>query len=184
VNTAAIILAGGASRRMGSPKALLTLNGVSFADGLIAAFAPCDEVVVVLGHDAERIRAGISRTATFVVNPNPERGQLSSLQCGLEAVSDADAVFFTPVDYPAIGARTVRLLLAHAGRFAMPRFEGRRGHPVLLNRELARELLLCETSARDVIRAHDPVYVDVDDPGILEDVDDPASYARLQECSR
>ena len=48
----------------------------------------------------------------------------------------------------------------------------------------SRKLLLCETSARDVIRAHDPVYVDVDDPGILEDVDDPASYARLQECSR
>jgi molybdenum cofactor cytidylyltransferase len=169
---------------MGSPKALLTLNGVSFADGLIAAFAPCDEVVVVLGHDAERIRTGITRPARFIVNPNPELGQLSSLQCGLKAVPDADAIFFTPVDYPAIHPRTVRLLLAHAGTFAMPRFEGRRGHPVLLDRKLARELLLCETSARDVIRAHDPVYVDVDDPGILEDVDDPASYARLQECTR
>ena len=47
-----------------------------------------------------------------------------------------------------------------------------------------KQLLVCDTSARDVIRAHDPVYVDVDDPGILEDIDDPASYARLQECGR
>jgi molybdenum cofactor cytidylyltransferase len=184
VRTAAIILAGGASRRMGSPKALLTLNGITFADGLIDAFADCDELVVVLGYDAERIRAGISRFARFVVNPNPELGQLSSLKCGLKAVPDADAIFFTPVDYPAISRGTVSLLLDHAGAFAMPRFEGRRGHPVLLDREISRELLACETSARDVIRAHDPVYVDVSDPGILEDVDDPASYARLQECSR
>jgi len=66
----------------------------------------------------------------------------------------------------------------------MPRFEGRRGHPVLLDREMVEKLLVCETSARDVIRAHDPVYVDVDDPGILDDIDDPASYARLQECGR
>jgi CTP:molybdopterin cytidylyltransferase MocA len=66
----------------------------------------------------------------------------------------------------------------------MPRFEGGRGHPVLLNREMAGEILASNTSARDVVRAHDPVYVDVGDPGILEDVDDPASYARLQECGR
>ena len=114
---------------MGSPKALLPLNGTTFADGLIDAFAPCDDVIVVLGHDAQRIRAGISRPARFVVNPNPELGQLSSLQCGLRAVTGADAVFFTPVDYPAISRRTVELLLARSGTFAMPRFEGRRGHP-------------------------------------------------------
>lgn len=169
---------------MGSPKALLTLNETTFTDGLIDAFAPCDDIVVVLGYDSVRIRAGISRTARFVINLAPELGQLSSLQCGLKAVPDADAILFTPVDYPAIRRQTVSLLLQHAGAFAMPRFEGRRGHPVLLDRQTAGEIVACETSARDVIRAHDPIYVDVDDPGILEDVDDPASYARLQERSR
>jgi molybdenum cofactor cytidylyltransferase len=169
---------------MGAPKALLTLNGMTFADGLIRAFAACDDVVIVLGYDADRIQAGISRPVRFVINPTPELGQLSSLQCGLEATANADAIFFTPVDYPAISQETVRLLLNHAGSFAMPRFEGRRGHPVLLNRQMASEISACNTSARDVIRAHDPIYVDVPDPGILEDVDDPAAYARLQECGR
>jgi molybdenum cofactor cytidylyltransferase len=167
---------------MGSPKALLSYRGRTFADALIEAFSICDETVVVLGHDSSRIRAGITGRVRFAVNPHPEHGQLTSLQCGLRAVPQADAVFFTPVDYPAIQLSTVARLLPHAGSFAMPRYNGRRGHPVLINRDLIQELLTCETNARDVIRAHDPVYVEVDDAGILEDVDDPAAYARLQEA--
>lgn len=168
---------------MGSPKALLQYRGETFVDRLIGVFSPCDKVVVVLGHNADTIRNGMKRRATIVINPDPERGQLSSLQCGLSAVADADAVFFTPVDYPAIEASTVRALLPLAGTFAMPRYQGRRGHPVLIDRELVGELLACQTAARDIIRAHDPQYIDVNDPGILEDVDDPAAYARLMEAS-
>lgn len=182
MRTAAIILAGGASTRMGSPKALLLYRGKTFADSLIATFERCDQTVVVLGYDAARIQAGIRTDATFIINPNPEQGQLSSLQCGLRAVAHADAVFFTPVDYPAIRADTVDRLLPFAGSFAMPRYDGRRGHPVLIGRAMADELLACTTSARDVMRSHDPIYVDVDDGGILEDVDDPAAYVRLQEA--
>ena len=181
MKTAAIILAGGASRRMGSPKALLSYKGKNFINTLIDVFTPCDETVVVLGYDADRVRAGTTSPATIVVNPYPERGQLSSLQCGLAAVRQADAVLFTPVDYPAISSGTVVQLLPYAGAFAMPRYEGRRGHPVLINRQLVEEIIGCNTSARDVIRAHEPVYVEVDDPGILEDVDDPAAYARLTQ---
>jgi molybdenum cofactor cytidylyltransferase len=166
---------------MGSPKALLQYRGETFIDRLIGVFSPCDEVVVVLGHHADTIRNGMKRRATVVVNPDPERGQLSSLQCGLSTVADADAVFFTPVDYPAIEASTIRALFPLAGTFAMPRYQGRRGHPVLIDRGLQTELLACRTAARDVIRAHEPQYVDVNDSGILEDVDDPAAYARLME---
>lgn len=179
MKTAAIILAGGASRRMGSPKALLPYKGKNFINTLIDVFAQCDQTVVVLGHDADRVRSGITSPATIAVNSHPERGQLSSLQLGLAAVAQADAVLFTPVDYPAISSETVARLLPYAGEFAMPRYQGRRGHPVLINRTLVQEMLACKTSARDVIRAHTPVYVEVNDPGILEDVDDPAAYARL-----
>ena len=168
---------------MGSPKALLPYRGETFVDRLIGVFSPCDEVVVVLGHDAGIIRDGMKRQATIVVNPEPERGQLSSLQCGLSAVADADAVFFTPVDYPAIEPSTIRALLPLAGTFAMPRYQGRRGHPVLIDRELLAELMACRTAARDIIRAHESQYVDVNDSGILEDVDDPAAYARLVEAA-
>lgn len=170
---------------MGSPKALLQYRDESFVDCLIRIFTPCDETIVVLGHDSDRVRAGVKRPATFVVNPSPERGQLTSLQCGLQAAGSAEAVFFTPVDYPAIDASTIDRMLPLAGSFAMPRYQGRRGHPVLIGRDLIDELLACATSARDVIRSHEPVYVDVDDAGILEDVDDPEAYMRLlkgQEC--
>ncbi len=168
---------------MGSPKALLTYRGQTFLDRQIELFRPCDRIVVVLGHSAERIRAGVVRPATFVVNPNPELGQLSSLQCGLHAAFDVDVVLFTPVDYPAIHPDTVTRLLAVDAPFAMPRYQGRRGHPVMVGREMVDELLACQTNARDVIRAHEPFYLDVDDAGILEDIDDPAAYARLQEAS-
>lgn len=168
---------------MGTSKALLPYRDSTFVGCLIRAFATCDETIVVLGHESDRIRAGIAEPASFVVNPNPERGQLSSLQCGLRAVAHFDAVLFTPVDYPAIQAETVVQLLQHAGEFAMPRYRDRRGHPVLIGRELLAELLACQTNARDVIRAHHPRYIDVDDAGILEDIDDPAAYARLQAAT-
>ena len=168
---------------MGSPKPLLTYRGITFLDRQIDLFQSGDETIVVLGYDADRIRAGATRPATFVVNPNPGYGQLSSLQCGLRAAPEAEVVLFTPVDCPAVQFETVNRLLRADAPFAMPRYEGRRGHPVKVGREIVKELLACETNARDVIRAHEPYYLDVADPGILEDVDDPAAYLRLCEAS-
>lgn len=170
---------------MGSPKALLTYRGETFLDRLIGIFSGvCDQTIVVLGHNHESILNQLQRKneAEFVINPDPERGQLSSLQCGLRAANAAGAIFFTPVDYPAFEPATVRALLPYAGTFVMPRYKGTRGHPVLIDRNLADKLLACETMARDVIRAHTPKYVEVEDPGILDDIDDPAAYARLEEA--
>ena len=73
---------------MGTPKALLPLGGETFLDRLIRLFAAGRIApIVVLGHHAAQIQSGIQRgaQATFVVNPDPERGMLSSLQCGLQA---------------------------------------------------------------------------------------------------
>lgn len=188
---AGLILAAGASRRMGRPKPLLELDGETFLDRLIGAFVPhCAPVLVVLGHNAEIIRHAIQRggQVRFVLNPAPERGQLSSLQCGLREVpADAEAVIFTPVDLPAILPATVGALVEamreSAAGLVVPTFEGRHGHPVGLRRSLFAELLElpASASARDVIRRHAGAtrYVAVDDPGILRDVDDPAGYERL-----
>lgn len=188
---AGLILSGGASRRMGSPKALLLTEGQTFADRLIDVFSnACAPVIFVLGHDAQHIRTSILRAqqTRFVVNPDPERGMLSSLQCGLRAVTQ-DAVIFTPVDYPAIRSATLNAISEafrkHRAPVTIPRYEGERGHPVCISRQLIDELLAlpATSQARDVTRAyrHATEFVDVDDPGITCDIDFPEDYRALQE---
>jgi molybdenum cofactor cytidylyltransferase len=195
VSLAGLILAAGESRRMGSPKALLDFEGETFLDRLILMLGGrCSPVIVVLGCQPQRIRAGLrcAELAAFVTNPDYQRGQLSSLQLGLAAVPpEAEGVMFTPVDHPAVRPSTIARI---AGRFqtrqpdewlVVPRSQGRHGHPVCVVRDLIPEFLALagNAQARDVIRRHRErtVYVDVDDAGILKDVDDPESYARLTE---
>ncbi len=195
--TAAVILAAGESRRMGQPKALLPVPGTeppeNFLDRMIGLFAAhSDPVIVVLGANADLIRSGVTRAAqaTFVVNDRyAEGGQLSSLQCGLRAVPDGvSGVLFTPVDFPRVMPQTVAGVAAAFLRGAVcglviPRYRGRRGHPVCVARRFIGEFLnLPEgTQARQVIHRHEAeaCYVDVDDPGILRDVDDPEAYRAL-----
>ncbi len=170
---------------MGSPKALLAYGGETFLDRLSRVFAMhCDPVIVVLGAGAEEIRARATGPARIVINDNWRAGQTGSMQCGLRAVPpDADGVLFTLVDHPAVAPETVAALLAGAGRVRVPRRAGRRGHPIWFARDLIPEFLAlpADGAARDVVRAHagETVFLDVDDPGILADIDDPAAYRSL-----
>lgn len=191
-----VILAAGESRRMGRPKALLAAPGweppESFLDrmiGLLAAHSA--PVIVVLGAHADAIRGGAARAsqATFVVNQRYPEGQLTSLQCGLRAVpEEAAGVIFTPVDFPRVLAGTVAGVVAAFWRgdgsgLVIPRYQGRRGHPVCAARKFIPEFLElpAEAQARQIIHRHaaQACYVDVDDPGILRDVDDPEAYRSL-----
>ena len=176
---------------MGSPKPLLAYRGETFLDRLIGVMGSrCSPVVVVLGHDAEAIRAGCRRSgqAVFTVNENWREGQLSSMQCGLRAVpAGAAGVLFTPVDFPAVTEETVAALAARfeqgGAPLVIPRYEQRRGHPVCCSRELIAEFLSLspDSQAREVIHRHaaEAAYIDVDDPGVLLDVDDPEAYHNL-----
>lgn len=188
---AAVILAAGASRRMGSPKALLEYQGELFLNRLIRVLGEvCDPVVAVLGYHESAIRARATGRVRFVVNPDPARGQLSSLQTGLAAVPhDVEGFLFTPVDSPAVREETVaRLVERFRARkpeiqFVIPRYQSKRGHPVFAAEPLLDQFLSLPLTAqaKDLVHAHVPrtEYVDVDDPGILADIDDPAAYEEL-----
>jgi len=194
VKLAGLILAAGTSSRMGTPKPLLEWQGETFLDRLIGRLTPhCSPVIVVLGHQAAEVRDRARRAgeATFVINPGYRQGQLSSLQCGLRALpAEADAVLFTLVDLPAVEAATIARLAGQTPSLAppgllIPRHQGRRGHPVGCSRELIAELLAlpADSQAKVVVHRHleRACYVDVDDPGILRDVDDPEAYQALLE---
>ena len=186
MNITALILAAGASSRMGSPKALLLYRGETFLDRLIGSCRQaCDEVVVVLGLHAGEIRAGIRHQANFVLNPDPDRGQLSSLQCGLAEIKGA--AMFVPVDLPAVEPATILKLvatfLAGNSAVAVPTFDGKHGHPVCIAQPVIDELLALPSTgkARDVIRRHraETLYIAVGDPGVLRDIDTRLEYQDL-----
>jgi molybdenum cofactor cytidylyltransferase len=177
---------------MGAPKPLLDLEGETFLDRLIGLLAPhCWPVIVVLGHEAAPIQARLRRAAeaSVVINADYLRGQLSSLQCGLQALPPrARGVLFTLVDLPGVRPATIQRLARQAAVLeppwlVIPRCNGQRGHPVGCSRELIEELLAlpADSQARVVIHRHlaRACYVDVNDPGILRDVDDPEAYRTL-----
>jgi molybdenum cofactor cytidylyltransferase len=186
VNPAAIILAAGESRRMGRPKAFLPFRGGTFLSGIAEVLGQrCSPVTAVFGFDAERLMQSAAALGIQAVeNPDYPLGMLTSLQTGLRAVPpECDAVLFTLVDHPAISLSTVDALLRSEATIAIPRFEGRRGHPVLIRREIFPEFLVAPAASkvRDVIDRHasEIDYIEVGDPGISDDIDDPALYEQL-----
>lgn len=189
---AGIILAAGASQRMGTPKALLEYQGETFVARLVRVLgASCSTVTVVLGHHVDAIRPHVPNRARVEVNPDPDRGQLSSLQTALKEIpADADGFAFIPVDSPAVSENTIaQLARAFAARaastlFVIPRKAGKRGHPVFATRAIAEELLALPPTAeaREIVHRYVPQteYVDVDDDGIFTDIDTPEDFRRLR----
>lgn len=175
---------------MGRLKPLLHYDGETFLDRLISGFSGlCRPVIVVLGYGAEQVRDGIRcrSQVEIAINPAPERGMLSSLQCGLRRVPPGvEAVLFTPVDLPSIRRATIEALAATRADVAIPVCDGRKGHPVRVSRPVVEELLALppEGQAPDVIRRYLPELVETGDPGILYDVDTPADYDELVRGGR
>ena len=186
MSVAGLILAAGESRRMGFPKALLPYRQETFLDTLVGLFTTrCSPVIVVLGAAAETIRVRAGRLAEFVVNPDYQRGMTTSLQCGLRAIpAEVEGVLFTLVDHPAVAPSTVEALLTPPRPLVrVPRYGGQRGHPIWFSRELIPEFLAIPEggAANEVVHRHRPQteFLDLDDSGIVADIDDPEAYRNL-----
>jgi molybdenum cofactor cytidylyltransferase len=192
----AIVLAAGKSSRMGRPKGTLPLDGGdTFVTRIVRTFAAAaiEDVVIVIGHDADAIVEAFSRTdlsATFVENPDYEQGQLSSLLAGLRVVDRPGVVatLVTLVDVPLVGVATVRAVvgryLATHAPIVRPVRGGDHGHPVLIDRSLFDPLRHADPrrGAKEVVRAHASSIgdVEVDDDGAFTDIDTPVEYGRLR----
>ncbi|MGI9626625.1 MAG: nucleotidyltransferase family protein [Longimicrobiales bacterium] len=191
---AGLVLAAGASSRMGRSKALLEADGSTFVSRLVSTLRTggCTPVVVVCaagsGETADEARkAG----GTVAVNPKGAGGQIASIRVGLAELLGLEeppgAVVFTPVDNPGVRADTVERLI-EAWRttdrdIVHPVYRGTRGHPVLVDAKLTHEFLAdpLPDGARSVVRK-DPERVlnlQVDDPGVAEDLDTPEDYQRF-----
>jgi molybdenum cofactor cytidylyltransferase len=191
-----VILAAGESSRMGQTKALLPWRGGTFLSGAIRVLnAFTDMVIVVAGNNAAQIRPIADANAAFlVVNPQPERGQFSSLQIGVQEVLNRgrDAAIITLVDRPPARPETVQHLkqeflarLDHNIWAAVPEFEGQHGHPYLAGRELITSYLDAPptANARDIQHGNASriLYVPVTDPTVTVNIDTPEDYARFCE---
>ncbi len=199
---AGVILAAGDSSRMGTDKALLpwppSLDGQvpvknTFLSAAISSFSlSTDFVVVVAGrNEAALARVAYANAASLVVNPNPDRGQFSSLQIGLQEVLNhgRDAAMITLVDRPPVSRTTIQLLReafesAPPNIWAVvPEVSGKHGHPYLVGRELIEVFLQAPATAnaRDIEHRHQDhiQYVAVVDPCVALNINTPEEYAGL-----
>jgi CTP:molybdopterin cytidylyltransferase MocA len=203
-NVSALLLAAGRSSRMGELKPLLPLGSSTLLETAAERFrrAGVEDVRVVVGHRAEEIVPVVERMgARWILNPDHERGMLSSVLAGARGLEPAvESFFLLPADIPLVKPRTIEALLRAGGPLpagpVYPRFLGRRGHPPLIPRRcLPAEPAPGQTPGQASqpargLRAflarweREAVDVDVADQGIAMDCDTPADYQRLQAYGR
>jgi molybdenum cofactor cytidylyltransferase len=186
---AAVILSGGASSRMGSPKALLPYQGRPFLEHLLEVTALPEIRVrrVVLGAHAEPISRAIQlKPDEIVINENWEQGQLSSIQAAIHSFPAGTAgMLLCLIDHPLISRTLVQELIADFRTtqklIVLPLYKGRRGHPLIFSSQLYDELLNAplDVGARSVVWAHgeDILEVPTTEEGCILNLNDPEAFS-------
>lgn len=182
---------------MGTEKALLEVpgTGTEFLSAQIALLKPeCEIVFVVAGKNKDTLKRTIdARGAECVVNPDPERGQFSSLQTGLHAVLGygRNIALVTHVDRLPVASSTLRALKERFAQvyprkwMVVPEHDGVHGHPVIAGREMIEAWLRAQptSTAREIEHEHQDriEYLTVDDPNVRANINTPEEYERLKK---
>jgi molybdenum cofactor cytidylyltransferase len=186
----AIILAAGLSRRMGAPKVLLPMGGSPVILRIVDVISRSrvDGILVVVGRERDRIAEALrGREVRIVENPDPEGDMLSSVRCGLRALPEGcESVLVVLGDQPRIAPETIDALIdahrAHRKDIVVPVRGGTRGHPLLFAARFGPEILerFDGVGLRGLLAAHpeELLEVEVSDPSVLCDMDDPEDYRR------
>lgn len=175
-----IILAAGLSARAGTYKMTLEFNGKTILENAIDNMMnSADRIVVVGGYRIEKLEAAAGKYSNvrLVFNENYNEGMFSSVKKGLQFIK-SERFFITPGDYPLIHQSVYEDLLKVRGDVVIPSFEGRRGHPVLIEGRFIEDILSngAYKSLRDFINTRESILVPVDCRGILMDIDTMEDY--------
>jgi molybdenum cofactor cytidylyltransferase len=190
VRSVAVVVAAGSTERFGGTMLLTPTGGAPLIDRTISLLfnGGVERILVVIGPGAEDLERAVMQFGSLrvglVENPDPSRGMFSALQVGF-AQAEGDALVVLAADMHRVRSGTVAILLDVFGSqpgIVSPKYEGRRGHPVILPPSLREEIVAADPTANlgDIIDGHPQLRVDVDvqDPGVLREVATRGGRAR------
>ncbi len=188
----AIVLAAGYSSRANAFKMTLPLGQMSVLEQTISKFEGlCSRVIVVAGFKPELIKEEIAKICyknaysfqiKFVYNEDFNQGMFTSIQRGCNEVN-APTFFITPGDCPLVKIETIQLIANHKGNVVIPSFNYKGGHPIKLSSEVKQKILETnpESNLRMVLNGYEKEYINVDDPGVLMDVDTLEDFQKAKD---
>lgn len=188
----ALLPAAGASRRMGRPKLLLPIHGRPLVAGVVEALrgGGVREIVLVTAPGDEALQTWARENGvTVAINPDPDRGMLSTIQEGVAALAErlaGEVLLVSPADLPNLQPETVAGLLQKiietGAPLALPTYHGKRGHPLAIAPRLIPEIdtLDSKIGLKQLRDRHEAelLEIEVEDAGVVQDVDTPEDYER------
>jgi molybdenum cofactor cytidylyltransferase len=180
-----VILAAGLSSRAENYKMALDLGGETVIERCVKGmYSSCSRIIVVVGHKAEIIKEILNKYSKveLIYNKEYQQGMFTSVKEGLKRVKE-DRFFFTPGDYPLISTEVYDKMLQIGGDIIIPTYKGRKGHPILMKKSTADEIFIRKelTNLREFINYKGFTAVQVEDGGILMDIDTVEDYLKAKD---